>query len=279
MKTELNKAKKYFAKQDYLKAKELLEQQYLSKKTFEINYLLAQAYFQLGQAFNAYQLASEYMVEYLQDEVKLTFYVSLGVAAKQILKMEQLLITLAPNLDIEQQIKLKNLIVSQTNLEVNKKIIRKFKHLGAFDVFEQRLIFQESLQLLASDFVNLGKENLLDTEVHQLIKVQIIEELLKLQYPDKIIYRNIWQKECEVDLKKLSFLEETEIYRFYQAKVLENNPNEQKQLLQEIQLKLMLLYPDFSIIDDYEKWYEILLNKTDEITAKLLEEQIKVWEI
>ena len=276
---DLKKAKQFLAQQHYLKASELLEKQYQLKKTFEINYWLTQAYCKLGQATKAYQLATEYLHEYVKEEKMLSFYVQVGLEAKQTLKMQQLIVALKDQLSVQQVDFLQNEIATKPADANYQAFLKKFNHLGAFELFEQRLLVQEMYQLTPKDFIASAKKLLIDVDVHQLIKAQLFEELLKLQVTDEINYVNLWSEQQTIKLAHLVFLEDTKIYAYYQKKLMDINLIEQAQLAQELYLKLMLLYPDFSRVDDFESWYDILLNRTPSKTASLLEEQLKMWEI
>lgn len=274
-------AQDYITNKQYQRAQFCLEQLYLQKKNFRNNYYLVCNLNKLAQHQQAYQIAQEYLPQYLEDDELLLFYLNLGFKAKQIIALEQLMLAIRDILN--DKINLfwqEQLAKYQLDNQIDLARIKKdFKYLGSLRPFEQRGVLMQAYQLTGEDFVEISRMLLLDSDVHQLIKVQILEDLAKLGVTE-INYRNIWQETITVNLHELKSVEQTDQYLYYQTKFFDDSMR-----LQEIYLKLTLLYPDFSKIDDYSTWQHVLLNDQQvaqlsnslQKVAQALEEQLTAW--
>lgn len=277
-------------KGDFLQAKELLLQAYQAKKTFKVNYLLFTAFKELSDHQMASLLAEDYLLDYLRDDQKLTEYVTEMIYAGKVRKIEMTLNLMRGFMSTKEKDNFTRLfdqtlatVRTQTDLNV---LTKKLKHLGALDILEQRQVFEASGRLTIAEFVESVSADLVDEDVHPLVRAAILDELRYLGSEKTVTYLLFTGKKQDFvpgDLKEL------DDYVMYQRLValLEADPeyaaDQKEQILAELKLKLQLLYPKLTApYADPEKLYAVLLGKSDleaqeNEFAQALENSLAQW--
>ncbi len=277
-------------KSDFSQAKELLLQAYQAKKTFKVNYLLFTALKELRDHQMASLLAEDYLLDYLRDDQKLTEYVTEMIYAGKVRKIEMTLNLMSGFMSAKEKDNFmrlfdQTLATVRTQTDVNT-LTKKLKHLGALDILEQRQVFEASVSLTIAEFVESVSADLVDEDVHPLVRAAILDELRYLGSEKTVTYLLFTGEKQDFvpgDLKEL------DDYMMYQRLValleadLEYAADQKTQILAELKLKLQLLYPKLTApFTDPEKLYAVLLGKSDleaqaREFAQALESSLAQW--
>lgn len=255
---------------NYQLAVEIFSKLYSEKRSARENYLFAQALVGVGDYSKALTIIQEYMNSYLAENERLVFYIHVAVFAGESLKVSQLLKSLKEFLT-EQESQLFYATLSSENELFNKqegnkllKLKKQLQYLGALDPLEQRKIAKKAVALSCQDFVLAVKGALEDDNVHPLVRASLLNDLRLLDVQEEFAYHSFLNGRIAVTPGRLEGLQQTEVFKSYAAQVLgdPSRPSElSQQILGEITLKLMLLYPVFTDVEqDEELWYYILLN-------------------
>lgn len=273
---ELRKKKQFDAEkalrdENYSLAVELFSSLYSEQKSARENFFLAKALAGTGQFEAALEIAQEYMNSYLAEDQRLVFYIYIAVNAKQALKVYQLLESLKPYMTEEES----QLFYGKLDLEVKRfyeqnnrsvtKQKKQLQYLGLASPLEQRKIAKEANALTYQDFIDSVKPALIDENVHPLVRASFLNDLRLLNVSEKVAYLPFLRDKLILCPKELQGIQETKLFKNYAAQLLGNTTrpsNISQQILGEITLKLMLLYPDFTEIKrDQDLWMHVLLNE------------------
>ncbi len=298
---ELRKKKQFDAEkalrdENYSLAVELFSSLYSEQKSARENFFLVKALAGTGQFEAALEIAQEYMNSYLAEDQRLVFYIYIAVNAKQTLKVYQLLESLKPYMTEEES----QLFYGKLDLEVKRfyeqnnrsvtKQKKQLQYLGLASPLEQRKIAKEANALTYQDFIDSVKPALIDENVHPLVRASFLNDLRLLNVSEKVAYLPFLRDKLILCPKELQGIQETKLFKSYAAQLLGNTTrpsNISQQILGEITLKLMLLYPDFTEIKrDQDLWMHVLLNEKSfldpqgpyEKIADDLEKSIAKWQ-
>ncbi|HIZ96902.1 MAG TPA: hypothetical protein H9803_09425 [Candidatus Ligilactobacillus excrementavium] len=298
---ELRKKKQFDAEkalrdENYSLAVELFSSLYSEQKSARENFFLVKALAGTGQFEAALEIAQEYMNSYLAEDQRLVFYIYIAVNAKQALKVYQLLESLKPYMTEKES----QLFYGKLDLEVKRfyeqnnrsvtKQKKQLQYLGLVSPLEQRKIAKEANALTYQDFIDSVKPALIDENVHPLVRASFLNDLRLLNVSEKVAYLPFLRDKLILCPEELQGIQETKLFKNYAAQLLGNitRPvNISQQILGEITLKLMLLYPDFTEIKrDQDLWMHVLLNEksfldSDGPYAKIaddLEKSIAKWQ-
>ena len=285
-------AEEAYKNKDYIKARKLLEKEYLEKKTFRINYFLFLVFLKIEDYIAAYETANEYIRQYIIDNEKFKKYQKAAIFAGMNVKLQELSNNIfeytteseQKEFDKNQQTLLTDYLSKNSKLELMKQL----SYLGIFPLFQQRKILKDAYGLSVDDFFINTKKILIDSNIHPLLKSNILDDYRKLNLEETVQYTDYKNTVKTLDVKKMKEIEEYKIYKkiYKEFKQLPMNDFEKDLKWKEIVLKLMVLYPFNDIEQNLEQnlIYILLcndefkvLNEQELAFSKKLEDYIEQW--
>ena len=285
-------AEEAYKNKDYTKARKLLEKEYLEKKTFRTNYFLFLVFLKIEDYIAAYETANEYIRQYIIDNEKFKKYQKAAIFAGMNVKLQELSNNIfeytteseQKEFDKNQQTLLTDYLNKNSKLEIMKQL----SYLGIFPLFQQRKILKDAYGLSVDDFFINTKKILIDSNIHPLLKSNILDDYRKLNLEETVQYTDYKNTVKILDVKKLKEIEEYKIYKkiYKEFKQLPMNNFEKDLKWKEIVLKLMVLYPFNDIEQNLEQnlIYILLcndefkvLNEQELAFSKKLEDYIEQW--
>lgn len=270
-------AEEAYKNKDYTKARKLLEKEYLEKKTFRTNYFLFLVFLKIEDYIAAYETANEYIRQYIIDNEKFKKYQKAAIFAGMNVKLQELANNIfeytteseQKEFDKNQQTLLTDYLNKNSKLELMKQL----SYLGIFPLFQQRKILKDAYGLSVDDFFINTKKILIDSNIHPLLKSNILDDYRKLNLEETVQYTDYKNTVKILDVRKLKEIEEYKIYKkiHKEFKQLPMNDFEKDLKWKEIVLKLMVLYPFNDIEQDLEQNLIYILLCNDEF--KVLNEQ------
>ena len=285
-------AEEAYKNKDYTKARKLLEKEYLEKKTFRTNYFLFLVFLKIEDYIAAYETANEYIRQYIIDNEKFKKYQKAAIFAGMNVKLQELSNNIfeytteseQKEFDKNQQTLLTDYLNKNSKLEIMKQL----SYLGIFPLFQQRKILKDAYGLSVDDFFMNTKKILIDSNIHPLLKSNILDDYRKLNLEETVQYTDYKNTVKTLDVKKMKEIEEYKIYKkiYKEFKQLPMNNFEKDLKWKEIVLKLMVLYPFNDIEQNLEQnlIYILLcndefkvLNEQELAFSKKLEDYIEQW--
>ena len=285
-------AEEAYKNKDYTKARKLLEKEYLEKKTFRTNYFLFLVFLKIEDYIAAYETANEYIRQYIIDNEKFKKYQKAAIFAGMNVKLQELSNNIfeytteseQKEFDKNQQTLLTDYVNKNSKLELMKQL----SYLGIFPLFQQRKILKDAYGLSVDDFFINTKKILIDSNIHPLLKSNILDDYRKLNLEETVQYTDYKNTVKILDVRKLKEIEEYKIYKKIHKEFnqLPMNDFEKDLKWKEIVLKLMVLYPFNDIEQDLEQnlIYILLcndefkvLNEQELAFSKKLEDYIEQW--
>lgn len=285
-------AEEAYKNKDYTKARKLLEKEYLEKKTFRTNYFLFLVFLKIEDYIAAYETANEYIRQYIIDNEKFKKYQKAAIFAGMNVKLQELSNNIfeytteseQKEFDKNQQTLLTDYLNKNSKLELMKQL----SYLGVFPLFQQRKILKDAYGLSVDDFFINTKKILIDSNIHPLLKSNILDDYRKLNLEETVQYTDYKNTVKILDVRKLKEIEEYKIYKkiYKEFKQLPMDDFEKDLKWKEIVLKLMVLYPFNDIEQNLEQnlIYILLcndefkvLNEQELAFSKKLEDYIEQW--
>lgn len=285
-------AEEAYKNKDYTKARKLLEKEYLEKKTFRTNYFLFLVFLKIEDYIAAYETANEYIRQYIIDNEKFKKYQTAAIFAGMNVKLQELSNNIFEyTTESEQKEFDKNqqtLSTDYLNKNSKRELMKQLSYLGIFPLFQQRKILKDAYGLSVDDFFINTKKILIDSNIHPLLKSNILDDYRKLNLEETVQYTDYKNTVKTLDVKKLKEIEEYKIYKkiYKEFKQLPMNDFEKDLKWKEIVLKLMVLYPFNDIEQNLEQnlIYILLcndefkvLNEQELAFSKKLEDYIEQW--
>lgn len=285
-------AEEAYKNKDYTKARKLLEKEYLEKKTFRTNYFLFLVFLKIEDYIAAYETANEYIRQYIIDNEKFKKYQKAAIFAGMNVKLQELSNNIFEyTIESEQKEFDKNqqtLLTDYLNKNSKLELMKQLSYLGVFPLFQQRKILKDAYGLSVDDFFINTKKILIDSNIHPLLKSNILDDYRKLNLEETVQYTDYKNTVKILDVRKLKEIEEYKIYKkiYKEFKQLPMNDFEKDLKWKEIVLKLMVLYPFNDIEQDLEQnlIYILLcndefkvLNEQELAFSKKLEDYIEQW--
>lgn len=285
-------AEEAYKNKDYTKARKLLEKEYLEKKTFRTNYFLFLVFLKIEDYIAAYETANEYIRQYIIDNEKFKKYQKAAIFAGMNVKLQELSNNIFEyTTESEQKEFDKNqqtLLTDYLNKNSKLELIKQLSYLGVFPLFQQRKILKDAYGLSVDDFFINTKKILIDSNIHPLLKSNILDDYRKLNLEETVQYTDYKNTVKILDVRKLKEIEEYKIYKkiYKEFKQLPMDDFEKDLKWKEIVLKLMVLYPFNDIEQDLEQnlIYILLcndefkvLNEQELAFSKKLEDYIEQW--
>lgn len=285
-------AEEAYKNKDYTKARKLLEKEYLEKKTFRTNYFLFLVFLKIEDYIAAYETANEYIRQYIIDNEKFKKYQKAAIFAGKNVKLQELSNNIFEyTTESEQKEFDKNqqtLLIDYLNKNSKLELMKQLSYLGIFPLFQQRKILKDAYGLSVDDFFINTKKILIDSNIHPLLKSNILDDYRKLNLEETVQYTDYKNTVKILDVRKLKEIEEYKIYKkiHKEFKQLLMNDFEKDLKWKEIVLKLMVLYPFNDIEQDLKQnlIYILLcndefkvLNEQELAFSKKLEDYIEQW--
>ena len=285
-------AEEAYKNKDYTKARKLLEKEYLEKKTFRTNYFLFLVFLKIEDYIAAYETANEYIRQYIIDNEKFKKYQKAAIFAGMNVKLQELSNNIFEyTTESEQKEFDKNqqtLLTDYLNKNSKLELIKQLSYLGVFPLFQQRKILKDAYGLSVDDFFINTKKILIDSNIHPLLKSNILDDYRKLNLEETVQYTDYKNTVKILDVRKLKEIEEYKIYKkiYKEFKQLPMDDFEKDLKWKEIVLKLMVLYPFNYIEQNLEQnlIYILLcndefkvLNEQELAFSKKLEDYIEQW--
>lgn len=285
-------AEEAYKNEDYTKARKLLEKEYLEKKTFRTNYFLFLVFLKIEDYIAAYETANEYIRQYIIDNEKFKKYQKAAIFAGMNVKLQELSNNIFEyTIESEQKEFDKNqqtLLTDYLNKNSKLELIKQLSYLGVFPLFQQRKILKDAYGLSVDDFFINTKKILIDSNIHPLLKSNILDDYRKLNLEETVQYTDYKNTVKILDVRKLKEIEEYKIYKkiYKEFKQLSMDDFEKDLKWKEIVLKLMVLYPFNDIEQNLEQnlIYILLcndefkvLNEQELAFSKKLEDYIEQW--
>ena len=285
-------AEEAYKNKDYMKARKLLEKEYLEKKTFRTNYFLFLVFLKIEDYIAAYETANEYIRQYIIDNEKFKKYQKAAIFAGMNVKLQELSNNIFEyTTESEQKEFDKNqqtLLTDYLNKNAKLELMKQLSYLGIFPLFQQRKILKDAYGLSVDDFFINTKKILIDSNIHPLLKSNILDDYRKLNLEETVQYTDYKNTVKILDVRKLKEIEEYKIYKkiYKEFKQLPMNDFEKDLKWKEIVLKLMVLYPFNDIEQNLEQnlIYILLcndefkvLNEQELAFSKKLEDYIEQW--
>ena len=285
-------AEEAYKNKDYTKARKLLEKEYLKKKTFRTNHFLFLVFLKIEDYIAAYETANEYIRQYIIDNEKFKKYQKAAIFAGMNVKLQELSNNIFEyTTESEQKEFDKNqqkLLTDYLNKNSKLELIKQLSYLGVFPLFQQRKILKDAYGLSVDDFFINTKKILIDSNIHPLLKSNILDDYRKLNLEETVQYTDYKNTVKILDVRKLKEIEEYKIYKkiYKEFKQLPMNDFEKDLKWKEIVLKLMVLYPFNDIEQNLEQnlIYILLcndefkvLNEQELAFSKKLEDYIEQW--
>lgn len=285
-------AEEAYKNKDYTKARKLLEKEYLEKKTFRTNYFLFLVFLKIEDYIAAYETANEYIRQYIIDNEKFKKYQKAAIFAGMNVKLQELSNNIFEyTTESEQKEFDKNqqkLLTDYLNKNSKLELMKQLSYLGIFPLFQQRKILKDAYGLSVDDFFINTKKILIDSNIHPLLKSNILDDYRKLNLEETVQYTDYKNAVKILDVRKLKEIEEYKIYKkiYKEFKQLPIDDFEKDLKWKEIVLKLMVLYPFNDIEQNLEQnlIYILLcndefkvLNEQELAFSKKLEDYIEQW--
>lgn len=285
-------AEEAYKNKDYTKARKLLEKEYLEKKTFRTNYFLFLVFLKIEDYIAAYETANEYIRQYIIDNEKFKKYQKAAIFAGMNVKLQELSNNIFEyTTESEQKEFNKNqqtLLTDYLNKNSKLELMKQLSYLGVFPLFQQRKILKDAYGLSVDDFFINTKKILIDSNIHPLLKSNILDDYRKLNLEETVQYTDYKNAVKILDVRKLKEIEEYKIYKkiYKEFKQLPIDDFEKDLKWKEIVLKLMVLYPFNDIEQNLEQnlIYILLcndefkvLNEQELAFSKKLEDYIEQW--
>ncbi|WP_270518723.1 hypothetical protein, partial [Ligilactobacillus salivarius] len=200
-------AEEAYKNKDYTKARKLLEKEYLEKKTFRTNYFLFLVFLKIEDYIAAYETANEYIRQYIIDNEKFKKYQKAAIFAGMNVKLQELSNNIfeyateseQKEFDENQQMLLTDYLNKDSKLELMKRL----SYLGVFPLFQQRKILKDAYGLSVDDFFINTKKILIDSNIHPLLKSNILDDYRKLNLEETVQYTDYKNTVKILDVKKL----------------------------------------------------------------------------
>lgn len=278
-------------KKNYRKAQDLFSECYLEKKNFRTNYFLFEACYRQKDFKEACRLAQEYLVEYIKDNEKLKSLLVATVKSKNGIGAHKLYLNIKNYMTVNEKKFFLDIIVNEEN-KISKldseNLAKKLKYCGLQETYLQKKILQESYGLPLKIFKQVARKILSDENVHQFIRISILDDLRELEDEQEINYLSIDNQITKLIPAKLHEFEQTSVYAALKHEILSRQNDDGNLLIwNEVKLKLRLLYPfEELIISDVRNWRKIFLLDNfegtlpkDQVLAKSLEDIMVSWNI
>lgn len=248
--------------EDWAKAALIWSELYESLNTFEVNYRLVVALFMNEQYRLAFDIATDYLDDYLVDDDLQQLLISLAVQNQEFVYAQQLALLVT---DEKQQQELVSEIraaeddAQKTMGTTFQTVARHFYHLSDYDLISQEQRYQEAYQLPVKLFQAGARYLLLDPFCSPVMRVSLLVDLKKLGLEETVSYYWIDDEKYEVDLEQVNLPLDSQAYQAVKAELHEQMANQDpiafQTLLEQVRLEVSMLFPKITAsITDPKAW-------------------------
>ncbi|WP_429971206.1 hypothetical protein ACQW5G_00810 [Fructilactobacillus sp. Tb1] len=264
---QLNKAKSKIEKREFGAATDILLKLYDDVDESEVILLLGKTLFDDQKYVSASRLVDDNFTEFLQNDFSLLCdiylqnhrYLQLGIIANGLDKNEKA--KLLSEIKLSEKSYLEK---EPTTIESNA---REFMHLGAFDTNKQREVIGEAETLPLKQYLAGAQLNLLDGDVNPVWRMQLLNNLMRLGFSEKVGFIWIDKQKHEIIPKNATDVNQTEAYKIMQKDLEESVGQEdpikagQLQVIVNVDLQILFPYID-QTIKNPTKWLSEIRNRT-----------------
>lgn len=255
-------------KKNLLEAIDYFQKAYAIKQDFPLNFLIASTYLEVGEDAKALDLASEMKEEYVSCLDYMELYIQILIQNNKFINAHSIIndrILMEQSGEMRRLISMKKkvrhveLMYQQFEINKIKELKKELKELKKHNYYEQLAIVKKSVHLPQDDFIAIGKELLLDNEIHSLVRSWILEEFANLHIKEEIKFvwndREVHQVVPAATGGPLDSAAYQRILLFLEKELMNEDPILLLDLLEEIRLHFALLYPlADEIIEDPQLW-------------------------
>lgn len=241
---------------------------YELQQDFAVNLLIVTISLEIGQYKQALNYALERVDEYVADLRYFPYYIEALGQNKLFLTARKLLLAKQKTADkrelqdleqIENKIDLLETVTLMKEKESIKRIRDLLQKLPAMDAAQQLYQVKQARYLPLKEFVEYGQVLLCDPQVHILARTWLVEELVRLEWPDKVAVIDYLGKAREIIPQKLKTPEQEPLLQQIEAELNQLLANEDPILLVSIldELKVVdsFLYPFMGeVTPDPKRW-------------------------
>jgi len=251
-----------------IEAIDYFEQAYAIKQAFALNFLLASTYLEMGENKKALDIASEAKEEYISCLDYMELYTQILIQNNKFIDAHRIInnrILLKVKGEMNHLVSMKKkvrkieLMYQQFEMQKINEIKAELKELRKHNYYEQLALVKKAVHLPQDDFVMIGKEILMDQDVHTLVRSWVLEEFANLRLKEEVSF--IWRdqktyKVIPVDIGgPLDSAAYQRIYLFLEKELMNEDPILLLDLSEELRLHFALLYPlADEIINDPHLW-------------------------
>ncbi|CAH1852593.1 hypothetical protein [Convivina intestini] len=247
---------------DWAKAALIWSELYESLNTFEVNYRLVVALFMNEQYRLAFDIAADYLDDYLVDDDLQQLLISLAVQNQEFVYAQQLALLVT---DEKQQQELVSEIraaeddAQETMGTTFQTVARHFYHLSDYDLISQEQRYQEAYQLPVKLFQAGARYLLLDPFCSPVMRASLLVDLKKLGLEETVSYYWIDDEKYEVNLEQVNLPLDSQAYQAVKAVLHEQMANQDpiafQTLLEQVRLEVSMLFPKITAsITDPKAW-------------------------
>lgn len=253
---------------ELLEAVGYYEQAYAIRQDFPLNLVLVNMYLEINENEQALSLASEMKEHYFANLDYMELYIQILIQNHLFIQAHSIInerILMEKSGEMRKLISLKKkirhveLMYQQFEVSKIKELKEELLHLKTHNYYEQLAIVKKAGQLPHDEFIVIGKQILLDGQVHNLVRSWILEELVSLHVKEEVEF--LWR-----DNKKYTVIPAVvgtpldcaayqRILLFLEKELINDDPILLVDIMEEIRLHFALLYPlADEIIEDARLW-------------------------
>ncbi|MEI5991390.1 tetratricopeptide repeat protein [Enterococcus crotali] len=244
------------------------EQAYAIRQNFPLNVVLVNTYLETGENEQALSLASEMKekyfayLDYLELYIQVLIQNHLFIQAHSIIN-ERILMEQSGEMrkliSLKKKIRHIELMYQQFEVGKIKELKEELNHLNRHNYYEQLAIVKKAGQLPQDEFIVIGKNILLDEQVHNLVRSWILEEFVSLHVKEEVEF--LWRNNKKYTVVPASVggpldcAAYQRILFFLEKELINDNPILLVDIMEEIRLHFALLYPlADKIIENPKLW-------------------------
>jgi hypothetical protein len=239
-----------------LEALNFFEKAYTMVPDFSLNYYIVTLHIKLGDHERALEVATEMKEQYYSHWDYRELYIQILIKNNKFTQAhsiinEQILSEQEEDMNkfsfLRKKFRYVKLMHQQFEPKDNKEVRAELLRLGEYDYCEQFSIVKKAVQLPQEEFIDIGKNILLNNELHNLVRSWILEEFSSYHYQGTLEY--LWW-----DQQKYAIIPATignpldgaayqRIRLFLEKELLNEDLFLLVEILEELRLHFALLYP------------------------------------
>jgi len=238
------------------------EEAYSKEQSFALNIKLAELYTQHEQNELANDLVHEYVAEYGSSTIEAQrIFINACLNANAFIDARQFIYMNHLDSGFLEQVTESENHFRDTQQAAVLEIKKSFYHLSDAPMGQQSQIVRRAKHLPRPEFLFCAKYILIDPFAHQLSRVSVLEELMKLGVSEEIEMMSLIGQHERVVPNQIPFLTQQSKFKAVMNLLanspLANDPTQFEILKQQVNLCLMLMMPNLDqAISDVKVWTE-----------------------